>query len=370
MAQAAELGKAWASRSGVMRDMARARLALAGLTNMAVHHREVIGRIDWGKRPEAAAKPHGRLDGGQTNDAANGPEQAQTGAATKTTRTTEMSQVRRGGGASAVTRLAPQRDDGAVSQRVPDAGTISPRPILRVTLVERADRENVRQAAIKYAATAGRQPTRSPLAGPSAARDGQQIVAAGRVAPAADGRPGVMVTEDSARPYPATGQGAGRRAGIARSVAVATPQPAPVPGWAPAVRMAARATGAPALGSGAVERASPARAADAVTARQAVAPPGVGLPRMAVAGEAAPEAGRAGLPPQAAAELGTAGAPAPQGGAGAGAAPTQGDVYLDGALMGRWMARALAADAARPASGSAGFDPRRSAYPAGAMIGG
>jgi hypothetical protein len=50
--------------------------------------------------------------------------------------------------------------------------------------------------------------------------------------------------------------------------------------------------------------------------------------------------------------------------------PTQGDVYLDGTLMGRWMVRALAADAARPASGNAAFDPRRAIFPAGAMIGG
>jgi hypothetical protein len=50
--------------------------------------------------------------------------------------------------------------------------------------------------------------------------------------------------------------------------------------------------------------------------------------------------------------------------------PTQGDVYLDGSLMGRWVARALAAEAARPASGGTAFDPRRNAFPAGAMIGG
>ena len=50
--------------------------------------------------------------------------------------------------------------------------------------------------------------------------------------------------------------------------------------------------------------------------------------------------------------------------------PTQGDVYLDGALVGRWMARTLAAEAGRPASGGTAFDPRRNAFPAGAMIGG
>jgi hypothetical protein len=51
-------------------------------------------------------------------------------------------------------------------------------------------------------------------------------------------------------------------------------------------------------------------------------------------------------------------------------APQQGDVYLDGALMGRWMARSLAREAGRAPSGGAGFDPRRSALPSGRMIGG
>jgi hypothetical protein len=50
--------------------------------------------------------------------------------------------------------------------------------------------------------------------------------------------------------------------------------------------------------------------------------------------------------------------------------PAQGDVYLDGTLMGRWMSRTLAAEAGRPANGSAGFDPRRNVFPTGAMIGG
>ncbi len=50
--------------------------------------------------------------------------------------------------------------------------------------------------------------------------------------------------------------------------------------------------------------------------------------------------------------------------------PTEGDVYLDGTLMGRWMARSLSEQAARPASGSAAFDPRRGVFPTGAMIGG
>ena len=54
----------------------------------------------------------------------------------------------------------------------------------------------------------------------------------------------------------------------------------------------------------------------------------------------------------------------------AGGEPGGGDVYLDGALMGRWVARNLAHQAAMPASGGAGFDPRRGVFPTGAMIGG
>ncbi len=60
----------------------------------------------------------------------------------------------------------------------------------------------------------------------------------------------------------------------------------------------------------------------------------------------------------------------PDGGAGDRQGPAQGDVYLDGTLVGRWMARALTAQAGRPANGSAGFDPRRNVFPTGAMIGG
>lgn len=53
-----------------------------------------------------------------------------------------------------------------------------------------------------------------------------------------------------------------------------------------------------------------------------------------------------------------------------GGGPTQGDVFLDGALVGRWLARDFAEAAARPANGSASFDPRRDVFPTGTMIGG
>ena len=53
-----------------------------------------------------------------------------------------------------------------------------------------------------------------------------------------------------------------------------------------------------------------------------------------------------------------------------GGGPTQGDVFLDGTLVGRWMARKLAREVGRPPSGSPAFDPTRSPFPPGRMIGG
>lgn len=49
--------------------------------------------------------------------------------------------------------------------------------------------------------------------------------------------------------------------------------------------------------------------------------------------------------------------------------PTGGDVYLDGVLVGRWMSRMLAKEASRPATGGAAFDPTRTPYASGRMIG-
>ena len=52
-----------------------------------------------------------------------------------------------------------------------------------------------------------------------------------------------------------------------------------------------------------------------------------------------------------------------------GAGQMQGDVYLDGTLLGRWISRSLSREAARPPAGGAAFDPRRSPLPPGRMIG-
>ena len=49
--------------------------------------------------------------------------------------------------------------------------------------------------------------------------------------------------------------------------------------------------------------------------------------------------------------------------------PIGGDVYLDGALMGRWVARTLTAAASRQPSSGSTFDPTRTRLPAGTMIG-
>ncbi len=50
-------------------------------------------------------------------------------------------------------------------------------------------------------------------------------------------------------------------------------------------------------------------------------------------------------------------------------APVQGDVFLDGVLVGRWMCRFLARQAGRDPAGPTGFDPRRNPVLPGATIG-
>jgi hypothetical protein len=52
-----------------------------------------------------------------------------------------------------------------------------------------------------------------------------------------------------------------------------------------------------------------------------------------------------------------------------GGGPTQGDVFLDGSRVGRWMSDQLAREADHPASGVTGFDPRLGAVWPGAMHG-
>jgi len=50
--------------------------------------------------------------------------------------------------------------------------------------------------------------------------------------------------------------------------------------------------------------------------------------------------------------------------------PTEGDVYLDGTLVGRWVARFLNQEAGRAQAGPTGFDARRSRLLPGATVGG
>ncbi len=72
---------------------------------------------------------------------------------------------------------------------------------------------------------------------------------------------------------------------------------------------------------------------------------------------------------------GDAPAPGPQGpsappAAAASAGPTEGDVFLDGALVGRWMSRFLTQEAGRASAGPTGFDARRGRLLPGATVGG
>jgi hypothetical protein len=116
------------------------------------------------------------------------------------------------------------------------------------------------------------------------------------------------------------------------------------------------------------------------TPRGVVALQGPFAPAAVAGGPAAPGGGAAAVPAEggdgtASGALAAATSPSqavtiPAGvGQAAGGGPTEGDVYLDGTLVGRWMARTLARAAARPASGGAAFDPTRSRLPVGAMIG-
>jgi len=64
------------------------------------------------------------------------------------------------------------------------------------------------------------------------------------------------------------------------------------------------------------------------------------------------------------------GAEAAGGQGGGPAGPMQGDVFLDGALVGRWMSRQLSREAGRASAGPTGFDSRRNALLPGPTVGG
>ena len=53
----------------------------------------------------------------------------------------------------------------------------------------------------------------------------------------------------------------------------------------------------------------------------------------------------------------------------ASASPTEGDVFLDGALLGRWMSRHLTQQVGRASAGPTGFDPRRGRLLPGPTVG-
>jgi hypothetical protein len=52
------------------------------------------------------------------------------------------------------------------------------------------------------------------------------------------------------------------------------------------------------------------------------------------------------------------------------AGPQQGDVFLDGMLVGRWMSRFLNREVSRASAGPTGFDPRRGQLLPGVTVGG
>jgi hypothetical protein len=74
---------------------------------------------------------------------------------------------------------------------------------------------------------------------------------------------------------------------------------------------------------------------------------------------------------QAASAADDSGGPGPSRGSAENAhGPTQGDVFLDGALVGRWMSRLLSREASRATAGPTGYDLRRNALLPGPTVGG
>ncbi len=73
--------------------------------------------------------------------------------------------------------------------------------------------------------------------------------------------------------------------------------------------------------------------------------------------------------PQAAPRLASGSAAAAPVGAAPSSGPVQGDVYLDGARVGRWMSNRLAREVERPQAGVTGFDPRLGAAWPGSLHG-
>jgi hypothetical protein len=110
-------------------------------------------------------------------------------------------------------------------------------------------------------------------------------------------------------------------------------------------------------------------------------PPAADVPPASAMMQAAPVAtGMIDVPqPRSAAQdsptRGSGAVPAAAEGSGSGSAggpggPTEGDVFLDGTLVGRWMSRHLSREAGRASAGPTGFDQRRNALLPGATVGG
>lgn len=95
-----------------------------------------------------------------------------------------------------------------------------------------------------------------------------------------------------------------------------------------------------------------------------------GQPLAPVFVDAAQPAGAAQPGPGIGSAVAQTGADASGAGSSDAAGPTQGDVFLDGALVGRWMSRHLSREAGRASAGPTGFDSRRNALLPGATVGG
>jgi hypothetical protein len=117
-----------------------------------------------------------------------------------------------------------------------------------------------------------------------------------------------------------------------------------------------------AAGGGSPPPAADVPSASAMMQSAPVATGMIDVPQPRSAAQDSPARGSAAVP-EAAEGSGSGSAGGPGG-------PTEGDVFLDGTLVGRWMSRHLSREAGRASVGPTGFDQRRNALLPGATVGG
>ena len=190
-------------------------------------------------------------------------------------------------------------------------------------------------------------------------------VARAAAAPA-DNEPGTTVTgAASARAVPLLPQPVVHVSEGGAPVAAFAPGAAPAGAAVAPVEAASVTKNGVAVTFAAFAPAAPPVSVAAATMAAADAQPAVAVPARATAAAMPaapmPGAGAEAAPPR---------AYAPPANARTGSGPTGGDVFLDGARVGTWIAEHLAREVERPQTGATGFDPRMSPAWPGTLQGG